>query len=104
MFRLVYSFYFMASTDLRLGLALVGTFFASSFCKKQLRAARFDCGKVDQKLRKNLDHLFDEDLDMMSTIKQFSREAKHLAEFRSAKDRVVAHLGSVVYWRNANEF
>jgi len=41
---------------------------------------------------------------MISTIKQFSREDKHLAEFRDAKNSKLNHVSSVVFWRNTEEF
>lgn len=66
--------------------------------------SRHHVHQVDHKVRKNMDHIFDENLEMMSTIKQYSREDRHMSNLTDAKNNVMKNLENVVFWRNIEEF
>jgi len=67
--RIAYSFLFIFQADSTLGTILLVSFMFGNYIMSYVRHKRRVIGEVDMRLRKNLDYLLDENLEMMSTIK-----------------------------------
>lgn len=74
------------------------------FIKSYISNHRIVVNTIHDKLRRNVDQINDETLEMMSTIKMFSKEHVHLNDMRDATDRYLSNVKNVVFLRNIEEF
>jgi len=102
--RILYALLFMFTVDKTLGILIILISVVVYFLTYFVDESSNHVNQVDHKVRQNMDHIFDENLEMMSTIKQYSREDKHMSNLTDAKNSVMKNLENVVKWRNIGEF
>jgi len=77
----------MLQVDTVLGVSMLSCMLVYYLGKKALNNKRVIANTINSKLSRNIDHINDESLTMMTTIKMFSKEHVQLADLSDAVNR-----------------
>lgn len=97
--------YFMISIDCFLGVATtVSAVVVKYGVLDPLERYEKNIHRVSRKLEIHNEQVLDEALDMMQSVKLFSKESKHAADYARLQDRMMATLAATVNLRCVREF
>ena len=103
--KLLFSVAFMFAIDYRLGAIAVGSMLALKYgVLEPMAALEVNVGRVQRSLTVKNDLVMDEAIDMISTIKLFSREELHAEKYGKGQETYRKHMKVAVVLRCVREF
>lgn len=80
-------YWYIYNVNFYIGLTITSFSIVYQFVKQRIQRRRRKYDTIAAKLNDNVSFLTDETLDMMPTIKMFSKEHKHEADIMDASER-----------------